>query len=67
MLGAAAALDHHAGEKTVDDVKLRVEVEHGDSLHLAGCATGPGTRRLRHVPRYVRVRILAHKRHWTLA
>lgn len=67
MLGATTALDYHTWQQTVDDVKLYVKVEHGDSLHLAGCAAGSSASRLRHVPRHVRVRILAHESHRTLA
>ena len=39
-LGAAAPVDYHTGQISVDDVKFVVEIEHRDGRHFSGCATG---------------------------
>lgn len=67
QLRAAAAFDHHARQEAVDDVEVGVEVEHGDSLHLARCAARPSVEGLGHVPGYVSVRVLAHEGDGALA
>lgn len=45
--GAAAVVDHHGRDLSIDDLLLAVEVEHVDGWHLCGRAAGPrGTPRV---------------------
>lgn len=39
--GAAAVVDHHGRDLSVDDLLLAVEVQHVDGRHLGGRAAGP--------------------------
>lgn len=39
--GAAAVVDHHGRDLSVDDLLLAIEVEHVDWRHLGGRAAGP--------------------------
>lgn len=40
VLRAAASVHHHPGQHAVDDVEIRVEVQHRDGRHLPGSTTG---------------------------
>ena len=57
-LWAAAAVDDHAGQVSVDDVELVVKVEHRDGRHFARGAARAGRPRRIGLLHDVRVRIL---------